>query len=354
MMNKIIYIFIIVACLMPINLSAQTQDRKKVALVLGGGGAKGAAQIGVLKYIEKSGVPIDYIVGTSIGSIIGGLYSVGYRSDELDSLFRSQQWLGLMTDRNQKDRNKLFGSKDGELEILGVPLNFDFLVHKSPLSNIGALKGDSIVSLLGRMVDRKINGPNVLSRFRTDSCSFDSLPIPFRCVAVNVKTFEEVDIDRGDVAKSMRASMAIPFVFRPMNINGEPLVDGGVLNNLPVDVARKMGADVVIAIDLSVEKPEDDLEGDSLASQLGDTVDGMHPILNTGLLNMTKWLIKRPDIDKYKENRPKADLYINPYLEGFGPADFSKEKIDLMIELGEDAGEQALAPLERLKKRLYE
>lgn len=319
---------------------AYAGDRKTVALVLGGGGAKGAAEVGVLKYIEEAGVPIDYVVGTSIGSIVGGLYSVGYRSHELDSLFRSQAWLSLMTDRSREDRDKLFNIKNGVPMVMGVPLDFDFLTDKNVLSNIGALKGDSIVSHLDKMVKSK----GTISR--PDSCSFDDLPIPYRCVAVNVKTLKEVVIGEGNIAKAMRASMAIPFVFRPMNIDGMPLVDGGVLNNLPVDVAKAMGADIVIAIDLSVEVPDGEeptLEADEV----------FEPITNTGLFNMMEWGVRRPDIAKYKANCKKADLYIHPKLKGFGPEDFSPELIAAMIQLGEDAGQDALPALGRLRARVY-
>lgn len=187
-------------------LDSAGSRRPKVALVLGGGGAKGAATVGALKYVEQSGVPIDMIVGTSIGSIVGGMYSLGYRSAQLDSLFRTQEWMRMC---------------------------------------VGSLMGDSIIRVL-----RNCIGDDYIQ------VDFDSLPIPFRCVAVDANTMTEVVLKEGDLAQAMRASMAIPVVFKPVKMNGMRLMDGGMLNNLPVDVAKDMGADYVIAIDLTVNRPE--------------------------------------------------------------------------------------------------
>lgn len=274
-MKRILFLFLFVlTAILPLN--AQNESRPKVALVLGGGGAKGAASVGVLKYIEKSGVPIDMVVGTSIGSIVGGLYCLGYNSGQLDSMFRSQEW--------------------GELFA-------------------GSLMGDSIVHSLRQMTGECSMG------------SFDDLPIPFRCVAVDTKSLREVVLSRGDLAQAMRASMAIPLVFKPVKMGDMLLVDGGVLNNLPVDVAKNMGADIVIAVDLTVNKHED-FNPSSLLSLL------------------------RPDLRKYRQNCEDVDIYINPNLRGYGSQDFMPEKIAKMISLGEKAGKSHLKKLKKLKKRL--
>ena len=277
-MKKIFFVlFIYIVVSLP--LAAQSSEsyneyhRPKVALVLGGGGAKGASTVGVLKYVEQSEVPIDMIVGTSIGSIVGGLYSLGYRSEQLDSLFRNQSWL------------KLFE---------------------------GSLMGDSIVRTL-----RDMTGGVV--------ADFDSLPIPFRCVAVDVKKVREVVLSEGDLAQAMRASMAIPVVFKPVTIGDMQLVDGGVLNNLPVDVARDMGADYVIAVDLTVNK-------------------------NTDLSGLMSLL--RVDLKKYRKNSVDVDVYINPKLKGYGAQDFTPAKIAKMITLGEKAGKSALKKLKKLNKKV--
>lgn len=254
-------------------------ERLKVGLVLGGGGAKGAAEIGALKVIEEVGIPIDYIAGTSIGSIVGGLYAMDVRSRQLDSLFVNQDWLQLFT--------------------------------------------NNVREFLGRVTHQK---------------HFHELRIPFRCVAADVNANEEVVMSEGLLCDAMRASMSIPGVFKPVIQNGRMLMDGGLLNNLPVDVVKAMGADVVIAIDLQ-QKQHKDREF-SLKDLLG--IDG--PL---------NWLVERPDWKKYNANRKAVDVYIHPMLDGFGASDFNKADIRQMIELGYEAGVKAREELIALKRRIY-
>jgi NTE family protein len=256
-----------------------TGERLKVGLVLGGGGAKGAAEIGALKVIEEVGIPIDYIAGTSIGSIVGGLYAMDVRSRQLDSLFVNQDWLQLFT--------------------------------------------NNVREFLGRVTHQK---------------HFHELRIPFRCVAADVNANEEVVMSEGLLCDAMRASMSIPGVFKPVIQNGRMLMDGGLLNNLPVDVVKAMGADVVIAIDLQ-QKQHKDREF-SLKDLLG--IDG--PL---------NWLVERPDWKKYNANRKAVDVYIHPMLDGFGASDFNKTDIRQMIELGYEAGVKAREELIALKRRIY-
>ena len=277
-MRKIALIF----CL-TIFLTSFAQDHPKVGLVLGGGGAKGAAEIGVLKYIEEAGIHIDYIVGTSIGSIIGGLYSVGYRSQQLDSLFVNTDWENIFSE-----------SIAGTQQISNV---------FSDLLNL------------------------------PDSVDFDSLPIPYRCVATDIINTEEVILQRGNLARAMRASMSIPGAFKPVKWEGKLLVDGGMLNNLPVDIAKKMGADIIIAIDLAQRKHEN--RDFSLKEEYG--VGGV-----------LDWLISRPDWKKHNENRQLADIYINPNLKDYDAASFSRDDIRQMILIGEEAGKKALKELRKL------
>ena len=254
-------------------------ERLKVGLVLGGGGAKGAAEIGALKVIEEVGIPIDYIAGTSIGSIVGGLYAMDVRSRQLDSLFVNQDWLQLFT--------------------------------------------NNVREFLGRVTHQK---------------HFHELRIPFRCVAADINANEEVVMSEGLLCDAMRASMSIPGVFKPVIQNGRMLMDGGLLNNLPVDVVKAMGADVVIAIDLQ-QKQHKDREF-SLKDLLG--IDG--PL---------NWLVERPDWKKYNANRKAVDVYIHPMLDGFGASDFNKTDIRQMIELGYEAGVKAREELIALKRRIY-
>lgn len=266
-----------------IFLTSFAQDHPKIGLVLGGGGAKGAAEIGVLKYIEEAGVHIDYIVGTSIGSIIGGLYSVGYRSQQLDSLFVNTDWEDIFSE-----------SIAGTQQISNV------------FSNL-------------------LNLP--------DSVDFDSLPIPYRCVATDIINTEEVILQRGNLARAMRASMSIPGAFKPVKWEGKLLVDGGMMNNLPVDIAKKMGADIIIAIDLTQRRHEN--RDFSLKEEYG-------------IGGVLDWLISRPDWKKHNENRQLADIYINPNLKDYDAASFSRDDIRQMIIIGEEAGKKALKELRKL------
>jgi len=296
MKKTLFFILLLFVCL---TMQAQKKNqlseegRPKVALVLGGGGAKGAATVGVLKYVEKSEVPIDMIVGTSIGSIVGGLYSLGYRSEQLDSLFRTQQWVNMFA---------------------------------------GSLMGDSIV----RVFRENLGGDYT-------HVDFDSLPIPFRCVAVDINKMKEVVLKEGNLAQAMRASMAIPIVFKPVKMDGMQLVDGGMLNNLPVDVARDMGADYVIAVDLTVNKHDDQSTEDD---EMLDTVKKLN------VVSLLTWVLQRPDQKKYQQNRKDADIYINPKLKGYGAQDFSQSKIIKMIAIGEKAGKASLKKMKKLKKKL--
>jgi len=258
-------------------LTAQT-NRPKVGLVLGGGGAKGAAEVGVLKAMEQFNIPIDYIAGTSIGSIVGGLYAMGRTPEELDSLFTNQDWVELFS---------------GNVR--------EFL--------------DSI----------------------TNGKRFEDLEVPFRCVATDVKNEREVVISSGPLGEAMRASMSIPGVFKPVKKGGALLMDGGLINNLPVDVVKAMGADIVIAIDLQQEQHEN--RTFSLKEKLGIG----------GALN---WLISRPDWKRYNTNKQLADIYIQPLLEDYGVTDFKPAEIQQMIAIGYYAGMKAAEELKALKKRL--
>ena len=301
------------------------KKRPKIGLVLGGGGAKGAAEIGVLKYIEEAGIKVDYIAGTSIGSIIGALYSVGYRSNDLDSLFHSQEWLSLLADRDVENSSRFITKRDSAVYLFGFPIIRPKITAPNHRKTIGLSRGDSIVSLFTEMTHQP------------DSISFDRLPIPFRCVAVDLKSFQEVVLSSGSLPQAMRASMAIPGVFKPVEMDSMLLVDGGLLNNLPVDVVREMGAEKVIAIDLTQNKHENRKQKKETNKNKGNR-----------LANLLSWVMERPDLEKYKENSNQADVYINPDLKGFSAADFKPKKIAQMIERGEKAGKAALKELKEI------
>lgn len=280
------------ASIMPTGamLSAQTnqlltsrEDKEvSIALVLGGGGAKGAAHVGALKVIEEAGIRPDIVVGTSIGAIVGGLYSIGYNATDLDTLFRSQQWLQLFTRE--------------------------------------AIRGDAIKVMLDSLCQ---TSP------KTKSTGGDSIFPSFACIAADLSTLSEIVLTDDSLARNMRASMSIPGLFRPVKFDDYVLLDGGLLNNLPVDVARGMGADIVIAIDLTVnhhDKGENDDDFD--LSEIFDI---------SKIKGVIGWLLNRPDFKKYMQNCQDANILINPPLSGYAATSFARQRIEEMIQLGEQA-----------------
>lgn len=308
-----------------IAFAQNNKQRPKVGLVLGGGGAKGAAHAGALEIIEEVGIPIDYIAGTSIGSIVGGLYACGYRAKDIQEMFHSQEWSSLLTDRHDSLRHRVYGKdKDGVGYVFGFP------VHRKGTRKAddskGIIRGDNVIALLDSM----------LGQYK-DSMNFDKLPIPFRCVAANMAKKEEVVFKSGKLSTAMRSSMSIPGVFKAVTIDSLELLDGGMLNNLPVDIVKEMGADIVIAIDLTQNKHEDEKS------------ERKNPL---GIRGMVGWAIERPDLEKYQENRQHADVYINPDLKGYGAASFKQEAIAEMILRGYAAAKKERKALEALRNKL--
>ena len=290
--------------------SAHQKKRLTVALVLGGGGAKGAAEVGVLKEIEAVGMPVDYIVGTSIGSIVGGLYAAGYRSAALDSLFTHQDWLALFNDRKAQHGEKV-----------------------KAIGGFGLMRGTHVMEFLDSLLTAKDH--YTAAGNYPDSILFDSLPIPFRAVACNVKTGESAVLSQGSLPLAMRASMAIPGVFKPVRIDSLTMLDGGLVNNLPVDVARSLGADIVIAVDLTQNK-HPDFVPKKIMKHMGKEL---------------KWLRQRPDFVNYNRNRKDADLCINPTLKGYGVTSFRPADIRSMIDLGHKAAQSYHSQLVALRKK---
>ena len=306
-------------------------DRPLVGLVLGGGGAKGAAEVGALKVLEELDIPIDFIAGTSIGSIVGGLYACGYKAEDIEELFLSQQWLDLFSNRNKAAAASIVDEQDGTLYILGFPI---LRTKPKEQPNEDDVETGGLGILSGRQITHLLDS---LTKPFDGIENFDKLPIPFRCVAVDLKKQEEIIMNNCELELAMRASMAIPGAFKPVKWKGRSLVDGGMLNNLPVDVVRAMGAEVVIAIDLESGDIEDD-SNFSLKEAFGIG----------GLLD---WAVSRPDRKKLKANREDADIYIAPQLDDFEVSSFSREYISTMIERGEKATRAKAQEIKDLIKR---
>ena len=324
-MRRIIIFFILGYCLTALG------ERPKVGLVLGGGGAKGAAEVGVLKVIERAGIPIDYIAGTSIGAVVGGLYAAGYTATELDSMFCQQEWLTLLTDRRNDIAGELYEVRDGVTYIFGFPIMGD--LKAGDIGGFGIMRGEQVEQLIDSMAIRK-------------GCrNVDELKIPFRCVAADIRSATEVIITNGQLSKAVRASMAIPGIFKPMRRDGKILVDGGMLNNLPVDVVKDMGADIIIAVDLQQDEKKERKNDNGI-----DILSGLGDLLGIG--GLLDWVIQRPDITKYIENIKQSTIYIHPPLPDMDASSFGNKNSSRMIKVGEDEAMKHWNELLKLKERL--
>lgn len=300
-----------------ISGNVMAQHRKKVALVLSGGGAKGTAYIGAIKVIEEVGIPIDYVVGTSMGAIVGGLYSVGYTTTQLDSMVRTQDWEMLLSDKIERKRQTLTERENSEKYILSIP----FSKKEKQIMDSGIVRGDNLDDLFSELIPEY-----------NDSIDFNKLPIPFACVAVNLLDGKEVVLRNGRLAESIRASMAIPGVFTPVKKGEMVLVDGGLLNNYPADVAKAMGADIILGI--SVQK---DLRNEH---KLKNVMDVVSQVTDVACRN------------KYENNKLLTDLFIKIDTEGYGSASFSSIAIDTLIYRGEKNARENQTQLYDLKKKI--
>lgn len=293
--------------------------RPRVAVVLSGGGAKGMAHIGALRVIERAGIPIDIITGTSMGSIVGGLYAVGYNSRMLDSLVRAQDWTFLLSDKREAHSPLLADRKRQNTYALAKTITFEN--RKMANSTGGLIEGKNLAKLFGR-----------LTASVPDTADFSLLPIPFACVATNIIDNTEYDFHCGNLAEAMRASMSIPGAFTPIRKGDMVLVDGGLRNNFPVDIARQMGADYVIGVTVQgAPKTADDLRTSSAV---------LSQIVDVNCKN------------KYDANLAITDIPIRVNTRGYSSASFTPEAIDTLIRRGEAEAIRHWDELMALKRRL--
>lgn len=289
-------------------------ERPKVALVLSGGGARGLAHVGVLKVLERERVPVDMVVGTSMGAIIGGLYAAGMSPDELESRITQLDWGGLFERR--EPRQLLSQRRKDE--------DFDL----APLVQLGYRDGEFRLPT-GAVSTRSLE--MLLRRYTLPVrhlATFDGLPLPFRAVATDMETGQAVVLDQGDLAAALRASMSVPGVFSPLEIDGRILGDGGLVDNLPVAVARRMGADVVIAVNI----------GTPLASR--ETLNTLLGVTAQMVNILTEQNVRR----SIEELRPD-DLLLQPPLGKLTSADF--DKASDLVALGERYALSVTASLTR-------
>lgn len=210
--------------------------RPRIGLVLGGGGARGAAHVGVLKVIEELRIPVDYVAGTSMGSIVGGLFASGLNSTQIEREILAMDWGDLFQDNPSREERSFRRKRDDYLYAFKAKPGYNKGKVQLPLAYIRGQKFDLTLNRL------------TLPMFEVKD--FDLMPIPYRAVATDIETGKEVVLSAGSLAKSIRASMAVPAAFDPVEIDGRLLVDGGLANNVPVSVARDMGAEVFIVVDV--------------------------------------------------------------------------------------------------------
>ncbi len=290
------------------------ESRPRVALVLSGGGSRGISQIGVLQALEAAHIPVNMVVGTSMGSIIGGLFASGYSPHELDSIALAQDWNQLLALSDAVSRSDLFlqQKQDEEQSFLVIRLNGFEPILPTALAN-----GQRLTTLLTRLV---LNAP-----YRVVS-SFDDLKIPFRSVATDMVSGKRVVISAGDLAQAMRASSTVPVVFTPVRADSLQLVDGGLVSNIPVDVARSMGADIVIAVNTTSP-----LRSETNIDSPWDALDQMTSIM---MQLSTRLQLER------------ADVVITPNLGDHLASDFTD--LDSLIRQGKLAAEGEVGKIDSL------
>lgn len=307
--------------------------RPAVALVLSGGGAKGAAHVGALRYMESIGMPVDIILGTSIGGLIGGLYSVGYRADDLDTLIRGMDWPSVLGDlvpaRYVSYDKKIFDAR----MLMSVPFK--------GLSQLGGISRETFSKEFAKGLPAGLvagqNVGNLLSSLTVswqDSLSFARLPIPFVCVATDMVSGKAKVWYGGSLLAAMRSTMSIPGLFAPVKTGGMVLVDGGMRDNYPLDLARDLGADIVIGVNLS--------QGFKSYEQMNNMMDIM---------------VQMSDLfgrQTFENNLPIADVSIHPDLKGYDMLSFEPEAISIMIDRGYEAALSKAGELETLLQRVGE
>lgn len=302
---------------------AQQEHRPTIGLVLSGGGARGAAHIGVLKVLEELQIPIDVITGTSMGAVVGGLYASGYNAKQLEKIIEGMNWAEMFTDHPQRS-DLSFRQKRLDDDIL---LAFEL-----------GLQGTKI-----RLPKGLVQGQNLDLKLRTlflpvnDIHNFDNLPIPFRAVATNIETDEPVVFSSGNIATAVRASMSIPGLLTPTEVNGQYLVDGGVTNNLPTQLARELGAEILIVVDITSPL----LQGNEVQS-LGGTLYQLSSLLTT-----------RSVKEQLKYLEPN-DILLIPALNGIETTSFKRSAE--AIDSGEEEARKHLTKLKALSadKETYE
>ncbi len=287
----------------------------KIGLVLGGGGARGAAHIGVLKVLEREHIPVHAIAGTSMGSIVGGLYAAGYTPDEIEALIASIDWKDFFSDDPARADLPMRRKDEDYRDLLEFKLG---LRDGKLIAPRGVLQGQKFLNLLRRML---------MPYWQLKS--FDDLPIPFRAIGTDIGHGEQVVFKDGDLSLAIRASMSVPGAFAPIRVDGRLMVDGGIVNNVPVDIVKAMGVDRVIVVDVGEPLAEED----TLGSPLSIT------------MQMITLLMKQRT-DQALASMSPEDVLIRPDLGAMSSAAF--DRAISTVALGEQAAEAVVAELRPL------
>ena len=317
------------------------QYRPTVALVLSGGGAKGLAHIGVIRYVESLGIPVDMVLGTSMGGLVGGLYALGYSVDQMEEIVRSIDWNWVFTDKVSRKYVSYADTKYKEKYMLSIPFYYekDYYrmkmmndsrfdpMHKYDMLNIGADNEGGAdffkKNLLGSLPSGYIFGQNVSNLISSltigyqDSIDFKDLPVPYACIAADMVSGKAKIWHGGRMNDAMRSTMSIPGVFAPVRLDGMVLVDGGLRDNYPTALAREMGADIIIGVDLS----------DPRKTYLD--VNNIGDIIGQGIEMMMR--------DGIEKNLLIPDVKIKPDLKGFHMMSFSPQNADTIMVRGYEA-----------------
>ncbi|MBR4977812.1 MAG: patatin-like phospholipase family protein [Bacteroidales bacterium] len=317
------------------------KHRPTVALVLSGGGAKGAAHIGVIEHIESLGIPVDMVLGTSMGGLIGGLYSLGYTTDEIESLTRNMDWGWIFSDKLSREYISYTDMKYKEKYMISIPFYYekDYFkmkladenrfddIMKQDVLNIGADNegGADLLknNLLGSLPAAYIYGQNVSNLISSltigyqDSIDFKELPKPFVCIAADMVSGKPKIWHSGKMNDAMRSTMSIPGIFAPVRTQGMVLVDGGLRDNYPTALAKEMGADIIIGVDLS-QKSKTYVQINNLGDIFGQTIEMLGK-------------------DAFDRNVDIPDVKIKPDLPEFNMLSFTPTAIDTIIVRGREA-----------------
>ncbi|MCU8045247.1 MULTISPECIES: patatin-like phospholipase family protein [unclassified Shewanella] len=308
MMRQLLASIILCLCVTP-SLAA---ERLKIGVVLSGGGAKGAAHVGVLKILEEHNIPVDYIAGTSIGAYVAGMYSLGYSASEVEAIMMGVNWDSGYSDTIPRN---ILSYRDKQLrDRYNIPLNIGYNEGQVRAPS-GLLRGQTMSQLLRQSTD-------LVQQFG----HFDDLAIPYRAVATDLETSLPVVISHGSMVKAMQASATVPGALQPAQIEGKLLVDGGIANNMPVDVVKAMGADIIIAVDIGSPLVKKD--------KLDSTIAVLDQLSN---------FLTNASTEKQKQLLTDKDVLIRPAIDALSTTDFTI--MPLALTLGKEAANGQLYKL---------